>query len=129
MERILIIDDDNDLLDVLNDWFSGEGYKTRSLSEINSVFDIIEEFRPHLILIDYLLTGINGGEICSQIKSSIKFGHIPVAIISAYPKVFLSLGDYKCDLFINKPFDLCFLTEKVHALLDLNQFIDDNHRF
>lgn len=128
MDRILIIDDDQDLLDVLKEWFSGEGYETRSLSEIDGVFDIIEEFRPHLILIDYLLTGINGGEICSRIKSSIKFGHIPIAIISAYPKVFLSLGDYKCDLFINKPFDLYSLTEKVHGLLHLNQFTD-HHRF
>lgn len=124
MNRILIIDDDRDLLDVLKSWFSDEGFETRSLSQINEVFDIIEEFRPNLILIDYLLTGINGGEICSQIKSSVKFGHIPIAIISAYPKVFLSLGDYKCDLFIAKPFDLYKITEKIHSLLRLSQLTD-----
>ncbi len=83
MNKILIIDDDLDLLAVLNEWFLDEGFETRTLSQSNDVFDIIEDFRPDLILIDYLLTGINGGEICSQIKSSTKYPHIPIAILSA----------------------------------------------
>ncbi len=119
MNKILVIDDDLDLLAVLKEWFSDESFELRTLSRANGVFDIIEQFRPDLILIDYLLTDINGGEICSQIKRSTEYAHIPIAILSAYPKVFLSLGNYKCDLFIAKPFDLYSLTEKIQGLLNL----------
>lgn len=119
MNKILLIDDDQDFLYVLREWFSEDGYQTRSLSQTDEVFDTIEEYRPDIILIDYLLTGINGGEICSQIKGSARFCHIPIAIISGYPKVFLSLGNYKCDLFIAKPVDLYALTDQVRELLSL----------
>ncbi|MGY3053265.1 CheY-like chemotaxis protein [Pedobacter sp. UYEF25] len=122
MNKILIIDDDPNLLAVLNEWFSDGGFETMALAQSNEVFDVIEAFGPDIILIDYLLAGINGGEICSQIKSSIKYRHIPIAILSAYPKVFLSLGSYNCDLFVAKPFDLYSLTQKIHQLISTKQF-------
>jgi two-component system CheB/CheR fusion protein len=66
---------------------------------------------------DYILDGINGREICHQIKANPATCFLPVVIISAYPKVLLSLGTYGCDKFIAKPFDLNYLTSSINELL------------
>lgn len=75
------------------------------------------DFKPDLVLLDYLLPGINGGELCGQIKRHQAFSKIPVIIYSAYPKVLTSLGDYGCDLFLPKPFDLDELAKHIETLL------------
>lgn len=75
------------------------------------------DYEPHLVLIDYLLKGINGGEVCHQIKSGYETSRVPVIMISAYPRVFESLGTYGCDEFIAKPFDLYSLVEKVKSYM------------
>jgi len=119
-KKILIIDDDTDLLDILKEFMSSCGFNTRVAESATDIFQIIEQFKPDLIVLDYLLNGINGGEICHQIKTSVYGKYIPVIIYSAYPKVLLSLGTYGCDLFISKPFDLDFFVRSTKQLLQSN---------
>jgi DNA-binding response OmpR family regulator len=120
--RILLIDDDQDLLDILHEFLTGEGFIVKTLSKINELFVEIETYKPELIVIDYILYGpnefgVNGGEVCHQIKMNPKTGHIPVAILSAHPKVLFSLGTYNSDVIIAKPFDLAELTDTLRVLL------------
>ncbi|MDB5131308.1 MAG: hypothetical protein JWR02_1057 [Mucilaginibacter sp.] len=111
-KRILIIDDDAALLEILKDFLQESGFEVLTDEKGLNVFQLIERFRPNLIILDYLLDDINGGEICHQVKHHPASKHIPVILYSAYPKVLLSLGTYNCDLFIPKPFDLSpFLNE------------------
>jgi CheY-like chemotaxis protein len=63
-------------------------------------------YRPDIVILDYILNGINGGELCHQIKMNRHTAQLPVVIMSAYPKVLQSLGDYGCNTFIPKPFDI-----------------------
>src|SRR5438067_1796848 len=108
--KILIIDDDADLLELLQDFLQGEGFEVKTNKSSAGIFETITQFQPDLIILDYLLDGINGGELCHQVKSTT---HIPVILYSAYSRVLLSLGTYGCDQFIPKPFDLYFLLESV----------------
>jgi DNA-binding response OmpR family regulator len=111
-KRILIIDDDAALLDILKDFLEDSGFEVLTDDKGSNIFHLIDRFRPNLIILDYLLDGVNGGEICHQVKHHPASKHIPVILYSAYPKVLLSLGTYNCDLFIPKPFDLSrFLNE------------------
>jgi DNA-binding response OmpR family regulator len=111
--KILIIDDDADLLELLQGFLESNGFEVKTNQSSEGIFQTIEQYQPNLIILDYLLNGINGGELCHQVKSTT---HIPVILYSAYSKVLLSLGTYGCDQFIPKPFDLYFLLESVRRL-------------
>ncbi|MDF2431512.1 MAG: hypothetical protein JWP44_1143 [Mucilaginibacter sp.] len=130
-KRILIVDDDPDLLDILTEYLSGEGMDVKTSTCSKDIFQLIKDYKPDLIIVDYLLQGINGGELCHQVKSSVQGCELPVIIISAYPRVLLSLGSYGCDVFIPKPFDLQNISGHIKALLLTNPISSyrDQHNF
>lgn len=105
-KRILVIDNDQDLLEAVETALVIENYYVQTNPFVEDIFVLIRDSKPDLILIDYLLYGINGGELCRLIKSEPKTSHLPVIIFSAYPRVIQSLGNYGCDAFISKPFEL-----------------------
>jgi DNA-binding response OmpR family regulator len=116
-KRILILDDNQDILDVVQETLIYEQFEVKSTSRSDSVIPLVKEFIPHLIILDYRVAGLNGGELCKQIKSHPDFGNIPVIIFSAYINHNDELFDYGCDAIINKPFDLNELVEKVNSLI------------
>jgi DNA-binding response OmpR family regulator len=105
-KRILVVDNDPAILDVMEEVLGYEGFEVKTYTDTNNIFTCIDNFHPNLVLIDYILDGINGGELCAQIKKNPQTSSLPVIIMSAYSKVLLSLGNYGCDDFIAKPFDL-----------------------
>lgn len=117
-KKILIVDDDAGVLDVLDQALSGEGFTVVLAEQAGDVFKLIDEHQPDLLIIDYILHGINGGEICHQVKTNGLTKHLPVMILSAHPRVIGSLGYYNCDKFVAKPFDLDDLFNAVHSLLE-----------
>lgn len=116
-KRLLIIDNDVDVLNVMQEALIYEGFEVKVLEEVNNIFETIDDYQPDLIMIDYILNGINGGEICHEIKVSPQTSHIPVVIVSAYSKVILSLGNYHSDAFLAKPFGLDELVKLVNGLI------------
>jgi CheY-like chemotaxis protein len=64
------------------------------------------------------LFGTNGGKICQQIKSNKDTCHIPVILISAYPELAASPGNFGFDAFINKPFEINDLIKKINKLIN-----------
>jgi len=125
--KILIIDDDQAVLEILNEWLSLDGFQVKAISEIENILEVINRFNPHVILLDFLLKGTNGGELCYQIKSSYKYNLLPVIIFSAFPERVLSLDRYRCDLFIQKPFDLNTLEQQINALISPEKCNYVNH--
>ena len=112
-KQILVIDDDKDILEISRDILVNEGYGVTILAEVDEIAVAIEACKPDLVIVDFLLQGINGGELCSQIKANRQTSHIPVILTSAHPRVLLSLDDYHCDEFLEKPFDIDHLTERI----------------
>lgn len=106
MKKALILDDDTSILDMIEEALTYENFSVETVSECERIHHQIIEYKPDVVLLDYLVGRENGGEICHQIKTNPLTSHIPVIIISAYPKVFLSLGNYGCDFFLPKPFSL-----------------------
>lgn len=105
-KKILIIENDEGLLDLLTELFNYKGFEVRTYQGADDINDLLKGFLPDIFLIDYLLPGINGGELCAQLKKNPSTQHIPVIIFSAYSQVMLSLGSYGCNAFISKPFEL-----------------------
>ncbi|WP_345948029.1 response regulator [Mucilaginibacter sp. PAMB04274] len=113
MKRILVLDNDPAILDVMQEILSYEGFDVKTLEDTDNIFTCIDNYQPDLVLIDYILNGINGGELCAQIKKNPLTSGLPVIIMSAYSKVLLSLGNYGCDEFIAKPFDLAHFVNRI----------------
>ena len=115
--QILIIDDDQLTLETLKDILIYTGYAVTAFTEINDIRATMELYKPDLVMVDYLLQGINGGELCAQIKKNAQTQTIPVILTSAHARVMLSLGTYNCDEFLEKPFDLASLLKSINFLL------------
>lgn len=120
-KRILVVDDDISVLEVIEAALSYENFDVKTVGRTYNILKTIEEYKPDIILLDYLLDDINGGEYCHQIKTHPASKHLPVIIISAYPQVFESLGTYGCDSFIAKPFDLSTLVQTINTCLNKKQ--------
>lgn len=121
MKKVLVIDNDPGCLDMMCEALVYEGFEAKCLERTGDILVDIEDFNPDLVIIDYILNGINGGELCSQIKRNPKTSGVPVIITSAYPRVFQSIGRYECNDFISKPFDLEDFSARIKGLLGHKQ--------
>ena len=116
MRKILAVDDDNDILDVIKIILEDEGYEVATLTNGKNIIDSITNIRPDLILLDVMLSGMDGREICKTIKANSHFNFIPIIMISASH----NLQNYKAlpgppNGFIPKPFDIDNLVTVVNG--------------
>ena len=117
-KKILIIDDDPDILEILSLLLLDNGYKVRALSCGDTVFDDIKDFQPDLILMDVMLAGMDGRAICKSIKENHLTYFLPVILISGTHDLAQSLhlpgapNDY-----VAKPFDIDHLLQVVRKQL------------
>lgn len=118
MKKVLVLDNDEGVLDVMQEALNYEGFHVKIIEDTDNIFSVIDSFSPNLVILDYILSGINGGEICHQIKANPKTTDLPVIIMSAYPRVIKSLGYYGCDDFIAKPFDLDDIINRIKKLIN-----------
>lgn len=118
VKRILVLDDNQDILAIVHETLTYENFEVKSTGESESVMPLVESFEPDLVILDYRVAGLNGGELCQSIKSHPKFSNVPVIIFSAYISHESDLWAYGCDAIINKPFDLNELVEKVNNLIN-----------
>ncbi|MDB5136838.1 MAG: response regulator [Mucilaginibacter sp.] len=116
-KRILIIEDDEDILQVLETVLVYNDFTVKGLSRTDDILKLIEDYKPDLVLTDFLLSGTNGGKICQSIKGNKDICHIPVILISAYPELAISLGNFGFDAFLTKPFDINVLVSKINGLI------------
>jgi len=117
-KQILIIEDDEDILKVLETVLTYNEFAVTGIEGTDDILEAIEKYKPDLVLTDYLLTGLNGGKICQLIKSNKETCHLPVILISAYPGLASSFGNFGFDAFINKPFNIGELVDKIDGLLE-----------
>jgi len=118
-KNILVIDDDEETLLLLEEMLRYSDFNVNGIKGTSDILKVIEEVKPDLLITDYILQGINGGELCHQVKTNPKTAHLPVVLMSAYPRVLESLGNYGCDVFITKPFDMNQLITSINDCLHM----------
>lgn len=87
MQTILIVDDELHFLDILQIILQRAGYNTLVTSNGREGLDMIYAHRPDLVVLDDMLPGMSGSEICSTVKKDTSTSHIPVILYSAGPRV------------------------------------------
>jgi two-component system phosphate regulon response regulator PhoB len=125
-ENILIIEDDQVGLSLLKNILTKKKFKVSGIEKTDDIYQSIEEFKPDLIITDYLLSGLNGGNICRLIKSDQKTCPIPVILISAYKDLALGGGNFGFDAFLSKPFDFTELVQTIKNCLNKGQAATDS---
>lgn len=106
LQKIMVIDDDEGILDGFQAILESEGYDVTLAYNAEKLFLLTGTELPDLILLDILLSGSDGREICGKLKSNPATKSIPVIIISAHPGVEKSIKRIGADGFIAKPFDM-----------------------
>lgn len=106
MKKILIVDDEKDIVDVLMQTLRSSDYRVKAIADSKSLNQMIEEYKPDILLLDFLLADENGGEICYELKKDKATTFLPIVLISAFSNLAEMQSIYKCDAYILKPFDL-----------------------
>lgn len=119
MFKILVVDDDVDILVVMEILLAMKGFKVEVTAKWENAFDKINQFKPDLILLDILISGNDGRTICKQLKSQSETKDIRVIMLSAHPSAALSIREYGADDFIAKPFNVNDLLAKVNSHLHI----------
>ncbi|MDX9755307.1 MAG: response regulator transcription factor [bacterium] len=122
-EHLLIIDDEEDLLDLVQYNLRKNGYSTSCVTTGEDALRRIDAIAPDLILLDLMLPGMDGLEICKQLKANPKTKAIPIIMLTAKGEeadivTGLELG---ADDYVTKPFSPRILLARVRALLRRNQ--------
>lgn len=115
-QKILIVDDDNNIAELISLYLTKECYDTIIVNDGESVMPAMEAQEPNLILLDIMLPGMDGYQVCREVRAKYS---VPIIMLSAKGEVFdkvlgLELG---ADDYIEKPFDSKELVARVKAVL------------
>lgn len=118
MPRVLIVDDDLDLLTVVKSLLRKKGFEVLAYSDWDKAWESIQTCEPQLIILDVFLTGIDGLDACRKLKSSPISRHIPILVFSSFPNIAeTAIYEYGADDFIAKPFEVNEIIKKIHYIL------------
>lgn len=117
MERVLVVDDNIDILEVVEMILKNHGFEIILNPKGEETLSYVETFAPQIILLDVFLGNVNGTDICSELKANPKTNHIPIIMFSAHSNIKAVMDVCKADDFIAKPFDMKNLVEKIKFLL------------
>lgn len=115
-QKILIVDDDNNIAELISLYLTKECYDTKIVNDGEQALIAFEHYKPNMLLLDLMLPGIDGNQVCREIRAK---SDVPIIMLSAKGEVFdkvlgLELG---ADDYILKPFDSKELVARVKAVL------------
>ena len=115
-QNILIVDDDNNIAELISLYLTKECYDTKIVNDGEQALIAFEHYKPNMLLLDLMLPGIDGYQVCREIRAK---SDVPIIMLSAKGEVFdkvlgLELG---ADDYILKPFDSKELVARVKAVL------------
>jgi DNA-binding response OmpR family regulator len=116
--RILVLDDDPDIGTMIKMMLEYKGYKVTVSDRADMAQQTLNNGRVDLIIMDMLLSGVNGTDLCVDLKKDPSTSRIPVIMISAHPNAKEICLEAGADEFISKPFDMNDILSKIDGLLD-----------
>ncbi len=118
--KVLIVDDDAMNIDILRDDLE-EKYLVASAESGEEALELIPDFKPDVLLLDIMMTGIDGYEVCRRIRADKHFDEMKIILISgrAMDNERQKGFEVGADDYITKPFDVDSVDEKIQNLQNL----------
>lgn len=115
-QKVLIVDDDNNIAELISLYLTKECFETKIVNDGESALTALTGFQPNLILLDLMLPGIDGYQVCREVRAK---SAVPIIMLSAKGEIFdkvlgLEMG---ADDYMEKPFDSKELVARVKAVL------------
>lgn len=119
MRHVVIIEDEPDIANLLARRFASEGFGVATATDGRAGLHAVHLYRPNLILLDLLLPGVSGWEVCRSLKANLATRDIPVIIVSAIgsPEDRIALLEMGVDDFIVKPCSVKEVVARARAVL------------
>lgn len=116
-DHILVVDDDPDIGTMIRMMLEYKGYRVTLLERAEKVGEILSANKINLIIMDMLLSGMNGTDICVALKKDPVTASIPIIMISAHPNARELCLHAGADDFIAKPFEMKDILSKISRLI------------
>ena len=119
MQRILLVDDDPDIREMLTFKLRNAGFEPFSEADGDSGLAAARELRPDLLLLDWMMPGLTGPEVCQRLREDLETADMPIVLLTARAQeADVQLGFATgADDYISKPFSPRELVDRVNALL------------
>ena len=116
--KILIVDDDKDILEMLDYNLGKEGFETKTAGNGKKAIEIANEFEPNLILLDIMMPGIDGVETCRQLRENPALATTYILFLTARSEEYSEVAAFEvgADDYINKPIKPRALVSRINAL-------------
>ncbi len=121
-KRVLVVDDDEQIVELFLDVLGRDDrFEVQTAATGYDAGVLTEQFRPHLVLLDYMLPDINGNLVCDRIRANPDLAGTKIIIVSGVvkPDEIEALMESGADDFVKKPFDIGELIERVKGLLEV----------
>jgi DNA-binding response OmpR family regulator len=124
-DKVLVVDDDPEMRDLLSNLLGGEGYEVILGSSGEEAIELAEKENPQAILLDVKMSGIGGIEACKRLKSGEQTASIPIIMITAFTDKKPDAIEAGADDFVNKPFDPTELSIRVEFILRMRHLTNE----
>lgn len=118
--RVLIVDDDEDFTDLITSTLGNEGMLVKALNDPTNVLEVLEEYSPDLMLLDVMMPGILGFDVCKKVRGTGRWQDLPIIFLTAQTDLAsrLSAFDSGGDDYLPKPVINVELLKRVKVRLD-----------
>jgi pilus assembly protein CpaE len=127
MARILIIDDDKGTTRLLEIILSKEKYKIATVNNSNEALSTALLFNPNLILLDLMMPGVDGFEICRNLRAELQFAQIPIIFFTSIGNIEVKVAAFGSGAndFLTKPVHPQELKIRIKTLISRSEYIND----
>jgi DNA-binding response OmpR family regulator len=118
MNKILVLDDDVDILSLVETILTMNNFDVKTIWQWGEIYNKIEEFKPDLVLLDIMLGGADGRDICKKIRFAKETEKIPVILFSANPEMRKDIKECMAQDFVAKPFEISHLIKTIKTYVN-----------
>lgn len=127
MARVLIVEDEDDVAELVADVLEWEGYSTRR-AQGSDALEAVRSFAPDVILLDLMMPVMNGFEVMAHLRHSEEYHAIPVVVMTAMHDAPARAREMGADAYLSKPFDITDLLLAVQSLAPRSRHPDQPQR-
>jgi two-component system response regulator VicR len=116
-EKILVVDDEEPIRELLRSLLEKEGYEAILASDGEEAIRLAESEKPHLIILDVKMSGLDGIRTCLALREKQETRGIPIILATGFTEFLAEALDAGVDDFVTKPFHLTAVVTRVRAML------------